>query len=144
MIVLACIVMLVMLAPAYAAEPDLKTVLKKTKEIFEPSYPCRKRIVITMSDSPTEIVVGMVSKSFPDGKRMVTVVLEPKNLKGVAFMVQERKGKDDMMWVYLPAIRRTKVIRPVQQMDSFLGTDLTYGELGFLKIADELSSFTVE
>jgi len=144
MIISACIVMLAMLAPAYAQEPDLNTVLKKTKEIFEPSYPCRKRMVITMSDSPTEIVAGVVSKNFPDGKRMITVVLEPKELRGFAFMVKESKGDEDLMWLYLPAIRRTKVIRPVQKMDSFLGTDFTYGELGFLKVADELSSLTVE
>jgi outer membrane lipoprotein-sorting protein len=142
MIILAPVLTLALLLPAYAQEPDLKTVLKKTKEIFEPSYPCRKRVVITMSDSPAQIVAGIVSKSFPDGKRMVTVVLEPKDLRGFAFMVQEKKDGDDLMWVYVPAIRRTKMIRPVQQMDSFLGTDLTYGEFGFLKIDDKASTLS--
>jgi hypothetical protein len=80
----------------------------------------------------TQWVAGQALKKFPDGKRMVTVILEPEGLKGNAFLVQERQDKPTTMWIYSAALRRIRQLVPVDMYQHFLDTDFTYADLGFV------------
>lgn len=122
--------------------PEAGSVLGRMKELLEPEGPSLRRIVLkVISKSPytgkvetVEKVAGMAVKDFPDGKRMLLVMLEPDDVKGMAFLIRERKDQTDVMWVYLPSIRRVREIKPIDQYEPFLGTDFTYADLGFLKL----------
>jgi len=123
--------------PATAAAPDVMTIMKKTKEAFEPMRPSKRKMIITVKskDETVQLVAGQALKNFPDGKRMLIVMLEPADIKGMAFLVYERNDKPDVMFVYLPALRRVKEIKGlVDQYASFLGTDFTFADLGFIKL----------
>jgi hypothetical protein len=48
------------------------------------------------------------------------------------------------MMIYLPAIRRVRKLGPVEQYDSFLGTDFTYGDLDFIKLHEGYSLLGTE
>jgi hypothetical protein len=67
---------------------------------------------------------------------MLIVILEPENIKGRAYLIWERENKPDLMFIYLPTLRR--VIRAihglVDQYASFLGTDFRFADLGFIKL----------
>ena len=127
-------------APATAVAPDVMTIMKKTKEAFEPMRPSKRKMIITVKSKgeTVQLVAGQALKNFPDGKRMLMVMLEPADIKGMAFMVYERKDKPDkpdVMFVYLPALRRVKEIKGLaDQYASFFGTDFTFADLGFIKL----------
>ena len=125
-------------APATAVAPDVMTIMKKTKEVFEPMRPTKRKVIITVKskgETVQQLVAGQAIKKFPDGKRMLIVMLEPADVKGIAYLVCERNDKPDVMFVYMPAIRRVKKMTGfVDQYTSFLGTDFTYADLDFIKL----------
>ena len=125
-------------APATTVAPDVMTIMKKTKEAFEPMRPSKRKMIITIKskNETAQLVAGQAIKNFPDGKRMLIVMLEPADIKGMAFLVCEGSyNKPDVMFVYLPALRRVKEIKGlVDQYASFLGTDFTYADLSFIKL----------
>jgi hypothetical protein len=119
------------------AAQDVVNIMNQTKEIFEPTRPCMRKIVISTSEhgeKGQDLIAGQVVKQFPDGKCMLMVILEPEDVKGTAFLIQERENKPTVMMIYLPSIRRIRKLGPVEQYDSFLGTDFTYGDLDFIKL----------
>jgi len=128
-------------APATAPAPDVMTIMKKTKEAFEPMRPSKRKMVITVKSKrakgeTAQFIVGQAIKKFPDGKRMVMVILEPTELKGTTTLIWEQENKpEDRMFIYLPALKRTKEIKGfVDKYASFSGTDFTYADLGFIKL----------
>jgi len=119
------------------ADQDVISIMKQTKEVFEPGRPSKRKVVISASsggEMGQVMVAGQVVKQFPDGKRMLMVILEPEDLKGTALLVWERENKPASMMIYLPFMRRVRILGPLEQYDSFLGTDFTYADLGFIQL----------
>src|SRR5205814_4580541 len=80
----------------------------------------------------TQWIAGQARKKTPDGSRALTVMLGPEAVRGLAILVQERGKEPDRQWVYVPAIRRVRELVPVESYQSFLNTDFTYADLGFV------------
>ena len=89
---------------ALAAPPDVMTIVKQMKEVFEPVRPSTRKVVISMSAAGEKIqwVAGEARKEFPDGKRMLIVMLAPDSVKGMAYMIAEPQNKPTRLWVYTP------------------------------------------
>jgi len=147
-IVIALIAIVVMagltaFAPAWAAEEDSSvalTILKKTKALLEPEQPSIRKVVMSLSAQGETVqkVIGQAFKTFPDGKRMLLVMLEPNDVRGLGYLIMERKDKPDAMFTYLPTIKRTKeIIGLVDRYAPFLGSDFTYSDLGFINMQGE-------
>jgi hypothetical protein len=119
-----------------AAPPDVMTIVKHMKEVFEPVRPSTRKVVISMDaeGEKTQWVAGQARKELPDGKRMVMVMLEPESVRGIAYVVVEPNNKPSTLWAYLPAVRRVRGLRPVDAYEHFLGTDFTYADLGFVRL----------
>ena len=74
-------------------------------------------------------------KEFPDGKRMVLVMLEPNEVKGNAYVIWEPKDQStSRIWTYMPVLRRVRELLGVDAYEHFLGTDFTYADLGFIRL----------
>jgi outer membrane lipoprotein-sorting protein len=121
--------------PALAAPPDVVTVVKQVKEVFEPTGSRTQKVVIsttTQTGQEAQWVADQARKQLPDGKRTLPVMLEPANLRGNTLLVGEREGQPDIMWWYPPALRRVRALVPVDAYQRFLDTDFTYADLGFV------------
>lgn len=64
-------------------------------------------------------------------KRTAIFYLEPRNIKGTAFLTYDYPdaNKDDDQWLYLPALRKVRRISASDRGDYFLGTDFTYEDI---------------
>ncbi len=133
-------VLLVMLMGSrlLAEPPDVTTLIKQMKAALEPARPSTRKIVITVHSEggAVEWTAHQACKEFPDGKRVLTVILEPESVRGVALLVWERKDQPEAQWMYLPAVRRVRKLVPVSAFESFLNTDFTYYDLGFIGLHD--------
>ena len=133
-VVAAC---LFMSAPSRAhAQDPVMDIVKKMKEVFEPVRPSTRKVVITITTGGETIhwIAREAMKSFPDGKRMVLVLLEPKEVKGNAYIIWEPKDKTSVVWTYMPVIHRVRELVGVDAYEHFLGTDFTYADLGFVRL----------
>jgi len=147
-LVLTTLVGLVAVAsPVVAGQPDAQTIIQHMKATLEPERPSTRTIVLAMraaDGSTTEWTARQARKHLPDGNRILTVILEPDDVKGVGLLIREQKDHPDEQWMYLPTIRRVRKIVPVGAYESFLGTDFTLADLGFVNLRDRKFSLLGE
>ena len=60
----------------------------------------------------------------------------PADVKGTAFLIIEKKDKDDERYLYLPAMRRVKRIASSGKGGNFMSSDFTYYDIGKPKLKD--------
>lgn len=66
----------------------------------------------------------------------LTRFVAPADVKNLTTLLIENNNKDDDMWIYLPAMKKVRRLSAANQGDSFMGTDLTYGDMIGLKVSD--------
>ncbi len=72
-----------------------------------------------------------------DNMRM-TRFTAPPDVKGTVTMLLEHAGRDDDIWVYLPALKKVRRLVSSNKKDSFVGTDFSYADVIGYKV-DEWS-----
>ncbi len=72
-----------------------------------------------------------ITKLERDGKdnMRMTRFLWPPDVKGTATLLVEHSGREDDMWVYLPALSKVRRLVSSNKRDSFMGTDFSYGDV---------------
>lgn len=67
----------------------------------------------------------------------------PADVSGTATLLIENEADDDV-WVYLPALKRSRRVIADQKKDSFMGSDLSYGDVVGYKVNDWTHQITGE
>ena len=122
---------------AHTASPDVDTIMKKMKQLFEPEKTTTRTVTITLWKGKTKTmqwVAREARKKIGDDKNYLLVFMKPEDMKGIARLIVERKDKDNVEFLYIPAINRVREIFPVMAYDTFLNTDFTYADIGFLNV----------
>jgi hypothetical protein len=60
---------------------------------------------------------------------VLTGFLQPGDIKGTGFLQIENSAGNDDIWVYLPALSKTRRLAANNKRDSFFGTDFSYGDI---------------
>jgi hypothetical protein len=82
----------------------------------------------------------LAEKRYPaDERKAIVFFLSPADVKGVAFLAFNHKGKAADQWLYLPATSIVRRISGGSRRDSFVGSDLTFRDLDILT---EMPSWT--
>lgn len=66
-----------------------------------------------------------------EGRKLVIFYERPKTLEGTAFLTHDHAepGREDDLWLYLPALRKTRRIAAADRGRAFLATDLSYEDM---------------
>ena len=129
-----CVAATLMLAhDATAQEPS-------ADEIMEKNY-----LVTRLDSSVSEATFRLVSaagqerlrktlaftKLQIDGvsNRRVIRFLWPSDVRNTSTLLLENAGKPDEIWIYLPALKKARRLSSNNKRNSFVGTDLSYGDL---------------
>ena len=76
-------------------------------------------------------------------KRLVRFTY-PNDIRGTSFLVWEHENADDERFLYLPALGRVRRIAGQQKQESFVGSDLSYEDIGGRDVGDYTYSFADE
>ena len=68
----------------------------------------------------------------------------PADIKGTVTLLIEQTDKDDDMWIYLPSLKKTRRLVSDNKRDSFVGSDLTFGDLIGHKPSEWISTLQKE
>lgn len=60
---------------------------------------------------------------------VMTRFSQPADIKGTGFLQIENRAANDDIWVYLPALAKTRRLASNNKRDSFFGTDFSYGDI---------------
>ena len=61
--------------------------------------------------------------------RRVIRFLSPSDVRNTTTLLLESVGKEDEIWVYLPALKKARRLSSNNKKNSFVGTDLSYGDI---------------
>jgi outer membrane lipoprotein-sorting protein len=80
---------------------------------------------------------SMASRIFPDRteKRMV-IFLSPADVKGTGILIWDFEDKDDNMWIYMPALRKSRKIVSSEKSKNFMGSEFSNADLAVGNIDD--------
>jgi outer membrane lipoprotein-sorting protein len=53
----------------------------------------------------------------------------PADIKGTSFLQVERSEGEDDLWIYLPALKKSRRLVASNKKDSFVGSDFSYGDI---------------
>jgi outer membrane lipoprotein-sorting protein len=60
----------------------------------------------------------------------------PDDVRGTTTLLIEQTGRDDDLWIYLPALKKVRRLVSQNKRDSFVGSDLSFGDILGHKPAD--------
>ena len=82
--------------------------------------------------------IAMVSKLFDSGKteKRVYRFLAPADVKGTGILAFDYENKNDDMWIYLPALRKTRRIVTSERAKSFMGSEFSYADMNSPTLSD--------
>jgi hypothetical protein len=124
----------VAVAPALAAPPDAATVVSKMRAALEPDRASVRKLTMTVTGpggDASQITLGAARKKVGAVPRVVMVVLAPEALRGTSLLVEEATA-ENVLWLYVPAIGRVRKLVSPEAYTTFLNSDFTFADLGFV------------
>jgi len=74
--------------------------------------------------------VSMTKLADNKGNNMRVITFNsPSDVKGTKTLLVEKSPEDDDIWIYLPALKKVRRIVASNKKDSFMGTDLSFGDI---------------
>lgn len=99
----------------------------------------RALMILTLSNGQTRKreLVGWTRRQPGTTQNMrLTRFESPSDVRGMATLLVENAARDDDVWVYLPAFKKVRRVIADQKRDSFMGSDLSYGDVTGYKIGN--------
>lgn len=107
--------------------------LEMTMRLFDRQNRQRERVlVLTTLSAPPGAATG---------DRLLIRFVAPNDIKGTGFLVWEHAQADDERFLYLPALGRVRRIAGAEKQESFVGSDLSYEDIGGRQLDDYRYAF---
>jgi preprotein translocase subunit SecF/outer membrane lipoprotein-sorting protein len=125
---IAMVLILAALTFLTASGQDPADIIRRSNETVKVnSFEAISRLTITDSRGNQRIRQNsMASMSYPDGteKRIIRFI-SPTEVKGTGILIFDYPEKSDDMWIYLPALRKTRRIVSKEKSKSFMGSEFS-------------------
>ena len=74
---------------------------------------------------------SMASREFDDGatEKRIIRFLSPAEVKGTGMLIYDHKEGNDDMWIYMPALRKTRRIVSSEKSKSFMGSEFSNADM---------------
>jgi outer membrane lipoprotein-sorting protein len=125
-------IVLALLLSISASAQDARDIIKKSLDAVKvSSFESVSTLIITDSKGNQRIrTSSMASMSLDDGteKRIIKFVA-PAEVRGTGILIFDYPEKSDDMWIYLPALRKTRRIVSKEKSKSFMGSEFSNANL---------------
>ena len=118
-------------AAAQTAQEIVDKVTDESRVGFDSGTATVRLRVTDRRGNVKEQVVRSEADEKDDLRRARITFLDPADVKGTVLLSLERKEGDDLQYLFLPALRRTRRIAGSAKRGRFMGTDFTYSDLEF-------------
>ena len=116
-----------------AAGPSPREIMSKVTEARKPdgTEAVVKMTVIEPNGTKREREISMATKLYDGGQteKRLYRFLSPADVKGTGILVFDYVSKADDIWIYMPAMRKTRRVVSSERSKSFMGSDFSYGDL---------------
>ena len=113
-------------------ESDPKEIMKKSRDQSRLSG-MEAKTTLEINDGKGNQRIretSMMSRIFPDGTEKRTILfMAPADVKGTGILIWDYEDKDDNMWVYMPALRKSRKIVSSEKSKNFMGSEFSNSDL---------------
>jgi hypothetical protein len=97
-----------------------------------------KMSVINEKGLAREREIAMATKLYDEGKteKRIYRFLSPPDVKGTGVLVFDYETKEDDVWIYLPALHKTRKVVSSSRSKSFMGSEFSYADLNIPRLDD--------
>jgi hypothetical protein len=135
--------LLLPLFQAAAQQPDATVLMDRTRDLtLTGSLSATVSLAITEKNGNVRNrTISMLTKSYPEGveKRLIKFT-EPADVRGTAMLVIDNKDKADEMWIYLPALKKTRRIVSTEKGKSFMSSEFSNADFSSPTLSDFTNS----
>jgi hypothetical protein len=136
------IVLLIWILPilqAGAQLPDAIQIMNKSRDLTLAGT-MSSNISLSITEKNGSIrkrTISMITKSSPDGseKRLIKFI-DPADVRGTALLIIDNKNIQDEMWIYLPALKKTRRIVSSEKGKSFMSSEFTNSDMSSPALSD--------
>lgn len=136
---------------AYAAL-DGTEIIKKSRDLFQgKDQRSTVTLELTNSDGSTRRIVTKrlwmdMGGSKGIATKTVFFTMFPPDSKGVGFLIWDTSDpkQKDQLWLYLPSLRQVRKVSVRDQDDAFMGSDLTFADMGQRLLSEDAHTLVGE
>jgi hypothetical protein len=127
------------LIQAAAQLPDANQIMTRSRELtLTGSMSATLRLTITEKNgSVRNRTISMIARSFPDGsEKRIIRFLEPADVKGTGILIYDNRDSQDEMWIYLPALKKTRRIVSSEKGKGFMNSEFSNSDMTSPTLSD--------
>jgi len=117
---------------AMAQSTDPKAIMDKSREQVKLSG-LESKTILEINDGKGNQRIretSMSTRLYPDGTEKRTIIfLAPADVKGTGILIHDFVNKEDNMWIYMPALRKSRKIVSSEKSKSFMGSEFSNSDL---------------
>lgn len=123
------------------AGPDARGIMDKvtvTRKLAGSEALVKMSILAGGGKAPEVKAIKMATKLYDGGKteKRIYRFMEPADIKGTGVLVYDYETKADDVWIFLPALRKTRRIVGSERSKPFMGSEFSYGDLNIPALDD--------
>jgi len=122
------------------AGPNAQEIMAKWAESrkLDGSEAVVKMSIIDEKGSARDREISMATKLFDAGKteKRIYRFLSPADVKGTGVLVFDYDDKADDIWVFLPALRKSRRVVSSERSKAFMGSEFSYADLNIPELKD--------
>jgi hypothetical protein len=138
-VILSVLLPLLILIRLAAQQPEAIEIMSRSRDLtLTGSMSANIHMSITEKKGTSRYrTIEMTSKEYPDGqeKRFIKF-LEPADVRGTAMLIIDNKNIADEMWIYLPALKKTRRIVSSEKGRSFMSSEFSNADMSSPTLAD--------
>jgi predicted RND superfamily exporter protein len=125
-------------AAAHAADPSAHEIMEKNFFVTKVSSLQIESTMLLINEKGQQRErrsTGLI-KLQPNGvdSKLVVRFSSPADISGTSFLQVEHIDGDDDLWIYLPALKKSRRLVANNKKDSFVGSDFSYGDISLPKV----------
>jgi hypothetical protein len=123
-----------------ANSPDVLEVVQKSRDVSKITG-LESISTLSIIDSKGRVRVrktSMASKEFDQGRTEKRVIrfMEPADVKGTGMLIFDHENDTDNMWIFMPALRKTRRIVSSDKSKNFMGSEFSNADMTASNIND--------
>lgn len=136
-ILIPAVILAVLTVPVRGQDPV--DIIRKSRDAVQiPSFEAVSTLTITDSRGNQRTrQSSMASKTFEDNtEKRIIKFISPAEVQGTGILIFDYENKDDDMWIYLPALRKTRRIVSSEKSNSFMGSEFSNADMTAPSVED--------
>jgi len=125
-----------------AQEPDANAIMNKSRELsLSGSLSADVNLFILEKNGTSRSrKISMTTKSYQNGqeKRFIRFI-EPADVRGTSMLIIDNSKSADEMWIYLPALKKTRRIVSSEKGKSFMSSEFSNADMSSPALSDFLN-----